>query len=72
LSKKDQVSSIQKAMDNAMFQIKTQVQFAFAEFPHQEMILTYCIIGKYWRAMDFYKNKTSDLPECTLLDTNYQ
>ena len=58
-------------MDQTLTQIQTQVQFAFTEFPHQDKISAFCIVGLYWRAMDFRRDQMPTLPKSKLSDPNY-
>ncbi|KIM72542.1 hypothetical protein PILCRDRAFT_16033, partial [Piloderma croceum F 1598] len=58
-------------MDRTLAQIQTQVQFAFTEFPHQDKISTFCIVGLYWRAMDFHCDQMPTLPKSKLSDPDY-
>jgi hypothetical protein len=58
-------------MDRTLAQIQTQVQFAFTEFPHQDKISTFCIVGLYWRAMDFRRGQMPTLPKSKLSDPDY-
>jgi hypothetical protein len=55
----------------AQIQTQTQVQFAFTEFPHQDKISTFCIVGLYWRAMDFRHDQMPALPQSKLFDPDY-
>jgi hypothetical protein len=58
-------------MQQSFSQIQTQVQFAFNEFPHQDKISAFCIVGFYWKAMDFRRDQMPRLPHSRLSDPDY-
>jgi len=57
---------VETIMDDALPQVQTQVQFAFEEIQDQDVVTTFCVVGTYWKAMDFRREQILPLPPQTI------